>query len=100
MYLEERVEQVEALAIDQGKQQELIAKGLAKLTVDTQQGFNELKANVNQVDDKVDKLTAKVNQLEANQNEMRQEMTGMRQDITELKTGQDLILQILREKLT
>ena len=43
MYLEERVEQLEALAVDQSKQSETIAKGVAKLTIDAQQGIDDLK---------------------------------------------------------
>ena len=139
MYLEERVEQLEALTVDQGKQAELIAKGVAKLTTDTQQGIDELKQGqtalhqeiirladlsdgtnerITQLDRKIDLGIDQVNErfdgVDANQEEfrqeitgmrqeitgMRQEITGMRQEITGLKAGQELILQILREKLS
>ena len=146
MYLEERVEQLEALAVDQSKQAELIAKGVAKLTTDTQQGMDELKQGqtalhqeiirladlsdgtnerITQLDRKIDLRIDQVNErfdevdnrfiqvdtrfdkVDANQAEsrheitdMRHEITGMRQEITGLKVGQELILQILREKLS
>ncbi len=167
MYLEERVEQLEALAVDQGKQAETIAKGVAKLTVDTQQGIDDLKQGqaelrqevtrladlsdgtnerLTQLDRKMDQRLDQVNgkfdqvdnsflqvdtrfdevndkfgqvdtrfdevnnrfdqantrfdQVEANQNGMSQDMNGMRQDIADLKAGQELILQILQEKLS
>lgn len=43
MYLEERVEQLENLSVDQGKQIETIAKGLATITSDMQKGFADIK---------------------------------------------------------
>ena len=42
MYLEEKVEQLENLSVDQGKQIEIIAKGLATITTDMQRGFAEV----------------------------------------------------------
>ncbi len=208
MYLEERVEQLEALTVDQGKQAELIAKGVAKLTTDTQQGIDELKQGqtalhqeiirladlsdgtnerITQLDRKIDLRIDQVNErfdevdnrfievdarfaqvdarfdqidtrfdgvdarfvevnarfdgvdarfvevdarfdgvdsrfdgvdtrfdgvdsrfdgvgarfdrVDANQIEFHQEITDMRQEIAGLKAGQELILQILREKL-
>lgn len=120
MYLEEHVEQLEALAVDQSKQSELIAKAVAKLTIDTQQGLDSLRKGqtelqeeitrladsvdgtnerVTQVDRKIEEVNEKFAQVDAKQNELRQDINGMRQDIAELKIGQELILQILREKL-
>lgn len=43
MYLEEKVEQLENLSVDQGKQIEIIAKGLATINTDMQRGFAEVK---------------------------------------------------------
>ena len=43
MYLEEKVEQLENLSVDQGKQIEIIAKGLATITTDMQRGFADVK---------------------------------------------------------
>ncbi|GAB4021632.1 hypothetical protein EXU85_18915 [Spirosoma sp. KCTC 42546] len=157
MYLEERVEQLETLAVDQSKQSELIAKAVAKLTVDTQQGLDslrkgqaELQQEVTRLADSIDSTNERVSQLDRKmdqrfeevdrkmdqrfgevdrkmdqrfgevdrkmdqrfgevndkfaqidekQDAMRQDINGMRQDIAELKIGQELILQILREKL-
>ncbi|GAB3697918.1 hypothetical protein GCM10027592_22510 [Spirosoma flavus] len=125
MYLEQRVQQLEALTVDQGKQAESIAKAVAKLTVDTQQGFLEVKQEqaamrrelirladasdatnerLHQLNRKVDigfeRLEESQNQMRDEMNGMKQAMTGMKQDIAGLKVGQELILQILREKLT
>ncbi|MBD2703231.1 hypothetical protein IC229_21480 [Spirosoma sp. BT702] len=124
MYLEQRVQQLDVLAADQGKQSESIAKAVAELTVDTQQGFREIKQEqaamrqeltrladasdatnerLNQLNRKVDigfeQVDARFDQLESSQHEMREDMNVMKQDIAGLKTGQELILQILREKL-
>ncbi len=129
MYLEERVEQLEALAIDQSKQSETIAKAVAKLTVDTQQGINELKQGqaelrqevtrladlsdatnerITQLDRKIDqrynqldkKIDQQYDQLNTRMIQLETNQVEMRQDIAELKVGQELILQILREKLS
>lgn len=106
---------------------ESTARAVANLTVTTQQQFekvddrfNKIDDRFGQVDDRFDGVDARFNkvddrfdgvdirfdevstrfdqvntrfdELEANQNDMRQ-------DIAELKMGQALILQILREKL-
>lgn len=42
MYLEERVEQVENLSVDHGRQIETVAKGLANLTIVVNQRFDQV----------------------------------------------------------
>ena len=71
MYLEERVEQLEALAVDQSKQSEIIAKAVAKLTIDTQQGLDNLRKGqtalqqeVTRLADSVDGTNERVTQLD------------------------------------
>lgn len=75
MYLEERVEQLENLAVNQDKQIETVAKAVATLTVEVKQGFAELRQQ---------------------QTETRQEVTrladsqeNIQQDVTRLADSQD-----------
>ena len=55
--------------------------------------FDEVDTQINQVSTQFGQVNARFDQLDDNQNEMRL-------DIAQLKAGQELILQILREKLT
>ena len=68
------------------------AKGVANLTVTTQK-------RLDQIDNRFDQVDSRFDQLDANQNVTRQDVGEMRQDIADLKAGQELILQILRDKL-
>ena len=65
MYLEERVEQLENLSVDQGRQIEIIAKGLGTITIDMQRGFADVRQQ---------------------QNKMYKELTGVKNDVSVLKT--------------
>ena len=82
------------------------AKGLANLTLTTQKQFEQVNirfdlvdARFRQVDTRFDQIDARFERIEANQNEMRQDITLLKQDVSLLKVGQELIIQILREKL-
>lgn len=78
MYLEERVEQLETIAADHGKQIELVAGGLATLTVEVRGIRQNMTDGFEQV---------------------RQEFAKVNQRLDEMSTTQQLILTILTEKL-
>lgn len=61
--------------------------------------FGQVDTRFDQVDNRFDEADSRFDQLDANQNGTRQDIGEMRQDIANLKAGQELILQILREKL-
>ncbi len=80
MYLEERVEQLENASVDQGRQIELVAGGLATLTVevrgirqDMTDGFDQVKRQFKQVDLRFDELRQEFTGEFA---KVRQEFTG------------------------
>ena len=93
MYLEERVEQLENASVDQGRQIELVAGGLAMLTVEVRGIRQDMTDGFVQVREEFTGEFAKVRQ------EMAQEFTKVNQRLDEMSTTQQLILTILREKL-
>lgn len=112
--------QILELALNTKDAGESTARAVANLTVYTQAQFDQVYVRFDQVDDKFNKVDTKFDtvdtrfdtvdtrfdavdtrfdgvnvrfdKVDANQNEMRL-------DIAQLKAGQELILQILREKL-
>lgn len=115
MYLEERVEQLENASVDQGKQIELVAGGLATLTIEVRGIRQDMTDGFAQVRQEFTGEFAKVRQESAEEfAKVRQEMAGefakVRQEIAgeftkvnqhldEMSTTQELILTLLREKL-
>lgn len=92
--------QILDLAVNTKAAGESTARAVANLTVSTQVQFEQVNARFDRVDTKFDgvdsrfdKVNIRFDQVDANQNEMRL-------DIAQLKAGQELILQILREKLS
>ena len=78
MYLEERVEQLENAAVDQGRQIELVAGGLATLTVEVRGIRQDMTDGFAQV---------------------KEEFAKVNQRLDEITTTQQLILTILQEKM-
>lgn len=52
MYLEQRIEQLENVTVEHGKQIEMIAAGLATLTSTVNNGFEEIRGQFARIDDK------------------------------------------------
>ena len=78
MYLEERVEQLENAAVDQERQIELVAGGLATLTVEVRGIRQDMTDGFAQV---------------------KEEFAKVNQRLDEITTTQQLILTILQEKM-
>lgn len=107
MFLEERVEQLENLAADQGRQIELVAGGLATLTVevrgirqDMTDGFAQVDQRFERVDQRFDEIRQEFAQefMQVRQ-EFAQEFVKVNLRLGEMSTTQQLILTILTEKL-
>ena len=100
MFLEERVEQLENLAADQGRQIELVAGGLATLTVEVRgirQDMTDGFARVNrQFDEMRQEFTQEFVQV---RHEFAEGLATVNQRLDEMSTTQQLILTILTEKL-
>lgn len=120
MYLEERVEQLEHLSVDQGRQIETIARGLADLTVTVNQRFDEVNQRfeevnqrfeevnqrfeeVNQrfdaVDKRFDKVEADVAELKTDVSELKSGQARLETTVADIQQTQHLILTILQDKL-
>ncbi|WP_080054113.1 hypothetical protein [Spirosoma aerolatum] len=85
MYLEERVEQLETLAVDHGRQIETIAKGVADLTVTVNHRFDRVDERFDRVEKDISELKSDVSELKSGQ--------------ARLEQTQQLILTILQERL-
>ncbi|SFD82162.1 hypothetical protein SAMN05216167_107178 [Spirosoma endophyticum] len=110
MYLEERVGQLENLSVDHGRQIEIIAKGVADLTVTVNERFdqviNEMNQRFNQVDqrfsevdrqfDKVDRRFDKINENIA---ELKTGQIRLETTVTDIQQTQQLILTLLQDRL-
>ena len=120
MYLEERVEQLETLSVDQGRQIETIAKGLADLTVTVNHrfdGVNQRFDGVDQrfdgVDQRFDGVDRRFDGVDQRFDEVDKRFDQVNEDIADLKNGQarleatvtdiqqtqQLILTILQDRL-
>ncbi|GGM76238.1 hypothetical protein GCM10010967_04770 [Dyadobacter beijingensis] len=65
MYLEQRVEQLESVTVEHGKQIDMIAAGLATLTTTVNNGFEEMRMRFSRIDERFDEHDARFDRLEA-----------------------------------
>jgi predicted nucleic acid-binding Zn-ribbon protein len=102
MYLEERVEQLENLAVDQGKHIEIIASGLATLTAQVQKGFSDMRKDITKLNDRVESLESKVDRLDVRVSriEVRLDKIETRLDNMETKMDQrfDELVMLIKSK--
>ena len=92
MYLEERVEQLEHLATDQGRQIETIAKGLAELTTDVRAIRQDMNDGFKRNDEKFERIDQEFAQIK-----VEFKRIGGRFD--EIQQTQQLILKVLNDRL-
>lgn len=85
MYLEERVEQLEVLSVDQGRQIETIAKGVTDLTVTVNQRFDRVEGSIAVLQQDVTVLQQDVAGLKQDVTILKQDVVVLKQDIAELK---------------
>ena len=90
MFLEERVEQLERLTAEQGQQTEIVANGLAVLTV-------EVRGIRHDMTTKFEEVNQRFEQIDRQFEEVRQEFAKVNQRLDEMNTTQQLILTILIE---
>ncbi len=113
MYLEERVEQLETLAVDHGRQIETIAKGVADLTVTVNHRFDriddrfdQIDKRFSQIDERFSQIDERFVQIDERFDRVEKDISELKSDVSELKAGQarleqtqQLILTILQERL-
>ena len=91
MYLEERVEQLENLSVDQGRQLESLARGLANLTLDVRAIRTDQNAGFARVDEQftaVNTEFAKVNKR----------LDDHSEQFADIKTTLQLVVKLLTER--
>ncbi|WP_375443646.1 hypothetical protein [uncultured Fibrella sp.] len=110
LYIEQRIDQLEAHAVEDGKLLETVAKGLATLTVEFQKDREQAQQNHESTNRRIDETNLRIDETnlrvdETNlridhlRDDMNQQFNGVRQDISDVKVTQALILKILTEKL-
>jgi len=92
MYLEERVEQLEHLATDQGRQIETIAKGLADLTTD-------VRAIRQDMTEGFVRMYGKFEQIDGEFKLIKGEFKRVNDRLDEMQQTQQLILKVLTDRL-
>lgn len=107
MYLEERIEQLEQVSIDYGRQIETVAKGLAELTTDVRairQDMNDGFARIDEQFAHVDKQFVRVDEQFAGVRDefvrINKRFDQMQQTQLETQQVQQLILKLLTERLS
>ena len=112
MFLEERVEQLENLSVDQGRQLESIARGLANLTLDVRairqdqnEGFKRINgefAKVNGEFAKVNAEFAKVNKRLDDHDqkfaELQTTVNDLQTSLNDVKVTLQLVVKLLTER--
>ncbi|MCF0053018.1 hemolysin XhlA family protein [Dyadobacter sp. LJ53] len=86
MFLEERVEQLEHLAVDQGKQIEIIATGLATLTTEVRDGFAYAKQKFIADDERFERIGLKFDQFDTRIGRVEIRLDKMEGKIDKLET--------------
>lgn len=113
MYLEERLEQIEQVVVDHGRQLETVANGLAELTVDVRAIRQDMTDGFRRVDEQFVEVNKRLGALEETQQEMLQIQNGMLQTqremqqaqtemgkrFNEMQQTQQLILKVITERL-
>ena len=103
LYIEQRIDQLEAHAVEDGKLLESVAKGLATLTVQVQKNHEQAQRNHEEAQRNHEE--AQRNHLVTNNriDDLRTDMNSrfevVQQDISDIKTTQSLILKLLETKL-
>ena len=106
MFLEERVEQLEHLAVDQGRQLEIVARGLADLTIDVRSirqdqvnGFDQVNKQFEQVNKQFEQVNQRLDGHDLRFDEVNHRLDQMQTTQREMQTTQQLILTLLTERL-
>ena len=99
MYLEERVGQLENLSVDHGRQIEIIAKGVADLTVTVNERFDEVNQRFEQVNQRFDEVDRRFDRVNGDIAELKIGQVRLEATVSDIQQTQQLILTILQERL-
>jgi vacuolar-type H+-ATPase subunit I/STV1 len=110
LYIEQRIDQLEQHAINDGRLLETVATGLATLTVqvqknheqflqfreETRQQFFEVNQRIDDTNQRIDDTNQRLDKLQAEFYEFRKEV---REEFSSLKATMTLMMRFLEEKL-
>ena len=99
MYLEERVGQLENLSVDHGRQIEIIAKGVADLTVTVNERFDQVDRRFDEVNEDIAQLKSGQIRLETAVTDLQTGQVRLETTVTDIQQTQQLILTLLQDRL-
>lgn len=91
MYLEQRIEQLENVTVEHGKQIEMIATGLATLTTTVNSGFNEMRNEFKLVHEKFAAQDRRFERLEGRMDRLEADVAVLKTDVAEIKDRLDVM---------
>lgn len=86
MYLEERVAHLEDITTYQGKQIEMVAEGLATLTISVDRGFEEMRIKFLEDDARFDRIDQRFEQIERRLDRLEEQVVQIHSVLMELVT--------------
>ncbi len=98
MFLEERVEQLEHLAADQGRQTEMLANGLATLTVEVRSIRQDMTTGFERIDRRFEQIEQRLDQMDRRFDQMDRRFDQIEQRLDEIGQTQALILKFLTQQ--
>ena len=105
MFLEERVEQLENLSVDQGRQLESIARGLANLTLDVRairqdqnEGFKRINGEFAKVNGEFAKVNKRLDDHDQKFAELQTTVNDLQTSLNDVKVTLQLVVKLLTER--
>lgn len=106
MYLEQRIEQLENVTVEHGKQIEMIAAGLATLTTTVNNGFNEMRNEFRLVKSDIAGLKTDVAELKSDVAVLKTDVAQLKTDVVEIKDrldrltiGVESLVELIKTKI-
>lgn len=99
MYLEQRIEQLENVTVEHGKQIEMIAAGLATLTTTVNNGFNEMRAEFRLVKSDITELKTDVAELKTDVAQLKTEVVEIKGRLDRLTVGVESLVELIKTRI-
>lgn len=99
MYLEQRIEQLENVTVEHGKQIEMIAAGLATLTTTVNNGFNEMRNEFRLVKSDIAGLKTDVAALQTDVAVLKTDVVEIKDRLDRLTIGVESLVELIKTKI-
>jgi len=97
MYVEDRIAQLENVSVDQGKQIEIIAEGVAKLKTEVHKGFAESKMRSDLMQHDISQLKKDMSGAQKDIKSLKTDVSILKDDVKTLKTDVAVIQKDLKD---